>query len=251
MSGSYLYGESRSVNDGGSSQATSNWRYNCHDGDPNAVPLAVSNFSPGHRFSPGTPAAAPGSTRSTSASASTLRGGRTRSSCSSTSGTPSTRSTPGTASWSSPLPEPPARAVERRPRQRPLRLQPQHAGPARVHRRPLRPRRPAEPLAGAAGGALLVRAVGSSTPDPAREPPRRLRLPTTWGVSDRVSRRIRTWPPPIQLCSSATSRTAHVTAAARGVCRNGRATVAPSVRSPSTATAAPIVRDRDSRRTRA
>ncbi len=51
MSGSYLYGESRSVNDGGSSQATSNWRYNYHDGDPNAAALAVSNFSPGHRFS--------------------------------------------------------------------------------------------------------------------------------------------------------------------------------------------------------
>ena len=51
MSGSYLYGESRSVNDGGSSQATSNWRYAYHDGDPNAVPPAVSDFSPGHRFS--------------------------------------------------------------------------------------------------------------------------------------------------------------------------------------------------------
>ncbi len=51
MSGSYLYGESRTVNDGGSSQATSNWRYNYNDGDPNAVPAAVSDFSPGHRFS--------------------------------------------------------------------------------------------------------------------------------------------------------------------------------------------------------
>ena len=51
LSGSYLYGESRSVNDGGSSQATSNWRNNYHDGDPNAAPPAVSNFSPGHRFS--------------------------------------------------------------------------------------------------------------------------------------------------------------------------------------------------------
>ena len=50
MSASYLYGESRAVNDGGSSQATSNWRYNYHPGNPNAVPLAVSNFSPGHRF---------------------------------------------------------------------------------------------------------------------------------------------------------------------------------------------------------
>ena len=50
LSGSYLYGESRSVNDGGSSQATSNWRYNYNAGNPNAVPLAVSNFSPGHRF---------------------------------------------------------------------------------------------------------------------------------------------------------------------------------------------------------
>ena len=51
LSGSYLYGESRSVNDGGSSQATSNWRYNYNDGDPNAAPLSLSNFSPGHRFS--------------------------------------------------------------------------------------------------------------------------------------------------------------------------------------------------------
>ena len=50
LSGSYLYGASRSVNDGGSSQATSNWRYNYNAGNPNAVPLAVSNFSPGHRF---------------------------------------------------------------------------------------------------------------------------------------------------------------------------------------------------------
>lgn len=50
LSGSYLYGESRSVNDGGSSQAASNWRYNYNAGDPNAVPPAVSNFSPGHRF---------------------------------------------------------------------------------------------------------------------------------------------------------------------------------------------------------
>ena len=33
-----------------SSQATSNWRYNYTDGNPNAAPLAVSNFSPGHRF---------------------------------------------------------------------------------------------------------------------------------------------------------------------------------------------------------
>ena len=51
LSGSHLYGESRSVNDGGSSQATTNWRYNYQPGDPNAAPLAVSDFSPGHRFS--------------------------------------------------------------------------------------------------------------------------------------------------------------------------------------------------------
>ena len=55
------------------------------------------------------------------------------------------------------LPEPPARPVERRPGQRPLHPQPQLAGPARVHGRPLRARRPAEPVAGAAAGALLVR----------------------------------------------------------------------------------------------
>ena len=51
MSGSYLYGRSRTVNDGGSSQATSNWRYLYNDGNPNAVPAAVSDFSQGHRFS--------------------------------------------------------------------------------------------------------------------------------------------------------------------------------------------------------
>ena len=50
LGGSYLYGESRSVNDGGSSQAASNWRNAYNAGDPNAAPLAVSNFSPGHRF---------------------------------------------------------------------------------------------------------------------------------------------------------------------------------------------------------
>ncbi len=49
LSGSYLYGASRAVNDGGSSQATSNWRYVYNDGDPNAVRLSVSDFSPGHR----------------------------------------------------------------------------------------------------------------------------------------------------------------------------------------------------------
>ena len=51
MSGSYLYGESRSVNDGASSQAAWNWRENYNAGNPNAAPPALSDFSPGHRFS--------------------------------------------------------------------------------------------------------------------------------------------------------------------------------------------------------
>ena len=47
--GSYTYGTSRSVNDGGSSQARSNWVNQQHRGDPNNVPLGISNFDPGHR----------------------------------------------------------------------------------------------------------------------------------------------------------------------------------------------------------
>ena len=49
-SGSYLYGRSRTVNDGGSSQARSNWINNFFAGDVNNPPLGVSNFDPGHRI---------------------------------------------------------------------------------------------------------------------------------------------------------------------------------------------------------
>jgi len=48
--GSYLYGRSHTVNDGGSSQARSNWINNFFGASGvNDVPNAVSNFSPGHR----------------------------------------------------------------------------------------------------------------------------------------------------------------------------------------------------------
>lgn len=47
---SYSYGDSRSVNDGTSSQAASNWGNAYTTGDPNNVPNGVSRFSPGHRF---------------------------------------------------------------------------------------------------------------------------------------------------------------------------------------------------------
>jgi hypothetical protein len=49
MSGSYLYGRSDTVNDGGSSQARSNWINNKMALDVNAVPLGISNFDPAHR----------------------------------------------------------------------------------------------------------------------------------------------------------------------------------------------------------
>ena len=49
--GSYLFGESRTINDGGSSQARSNWINNYFGASGvNSVPLATSNFSPGHRI---------------------------------------------------------------------------------------------------------------------------------------------------------------------------------------------------------
>ena len=47
---SWLYGESRVVNDGTSSQARSNWRFNEVKGDPNTPALGISDFDPGHRF---------------------------------------------------------------------------------------------------------------------------------------------------------------------------------------------------------
>jgi hypothetical protein len=48
-SGSYSYGESTVVNDGLSSQASSNWRFNYTGNDPNAPEVGPSVFSPGHR----------------------------------------------------------------------------------------------------------------------------------------------------------------------------------------------------------
>ena len=48
-SGSYMFGRSESVNDGGSSQARSNWINTYSPGNINEVPLAVSNFDPKHR----------------------------------------------------------------------------------------------------------------------------------------------------------------------------------------------------------
>jgi hypothetical protein len=47
---SYLYGRSRSVLDGTSSQAASNWGNVYVPGDPNNPPLTRSNFDPGHRI---------------------------------------------------------------------------------------------------------------------------------------------------------------------------------------------------------
>jgi hypothetical protein len=47
---SYLYGRSRSILDGTSSQAASNWQNVYTAGDINNPPLARSNFDPGHRF---------------------------------------------------------------------------------------------------------------------------------------------------------------------------------------------------------
>jgi len=47
---SWLYGESRVVNDATSSQARSNWRFNETQGDPNNPTLGVSDFDPGNRF---------------------------------------------------------------------------------------------------------------------------------------------------------------------------------------------------------
>ncbi|HEX2456745.1 MAG TPA: carboxypeptidase regulatory-like domain-containing protein [Vicinamibacterales bacterium] len=50
MSASYLYGRSRSILDGTSSQAASNWGNVYVPGDPNNPPLTRSNFDPGHRI---------------------------------------------------------------------------------------------------------------------------------------------------------------------------------------------------------
>jgi hypothetical protein len=50
FSASYLYGRAKSVNDGGSDQAASNFANNYIPGNPNDAPLTQSRFSPGHRI---------------------------------------------------------------------------------------------------------------------------------------------------------------------------------------------------------
>jgi hypothetical protein len=50
FSTSYLYGRAKSVNDGTSSQALSNWRFVYVPGDINNPPLSRSNFDVGHRI---------------------------------------------------------------------------------------------------------------------------------------------------------------------------------------------------------
>ena len=50
VNGSYSYGRAYSIMDGTSDQAASNWGNVYTPGDPNNVPLARSNFDPGHRF---------------------------------------------------------------------------------------------------------------------------------------------------------------------------------------------------------
>lgn len=47
---SYVYGNSESINDGSSSQAYSNWRFNETSGDPNNPPVSTSDFEVEHRF---------------------------------------------------------------------------------------------------------------------------------------------------------------------------------------------------------
>jgi hypothetical protein len=50
INGSYSYGQAKSIMDGTSDQAASNWGNVYTNGDPNNVPLARSNFDPGHRY---------------------------------------------------------------------------------------------------------------------------------------------------------------------------------------------------------
>jgi hypothetical protein len=50
VQGSYSYGQSKSIMDGTSDQAASNWGNVYVPGDPNNAPLSRSNFDPGHRF---------------------------------------------------------------------------------------------------------------------------------------------------------------------------------------------------------
>ena len=48
-SGSYLYNDATSVNDGTSSTAASQFGNNPVPGDPNAPPVTLSNYATGHR----------------------------------------------------------------------------------------------------------------------------------------------------------------------------------------------------------
>jgi len=50
MQGSYSWGKSRTIMDGTSDQAASNWGNVYVPGNPNDAPLATSNFDPGHRI---------------------------------------------------------------------------------------------------------------------------------------------------------------------------------------------------------
>ncbi len=47
---SYLYGQANNVNEGTSSQASSNWGNNYVPGDPNNAPVAPARYAPGHRL---------------------------------------------------------------------------------------------------------------------------------------------------------------------------------------------------------
>ncbi|MEO6223524.1 MAG: carboxypeptidase regulatory-like domain-containing protein [Vicinamibacterales bacterium] len=47
---SYLYGQAKSIMDGNSSQAASNWGNALNPGDPNNTPLTRSSYDPGHRI---------------------------------------------------------------------------------------------------------------------------------------------------------------------------------------------------------
>jgi Carboxypeptidase regulatory-like domain len=49
LQGTYSYGVAKSIMDGTSDQAASNWGFTYVPGDPNNAPLSRSNFDPGHR----------------------------------------------------------------------------------------------------------------------------------------------------------------------------------------------------------
>ena len=51
MSAAYSYGVAKSIMDGTSDQAISNWGNVYTPGSPNNIPVAISNFDPGHRIS--------------------------------------------------------------------------------------------------------------------------------------------------------------------------------------------------------